>query len=225
MMKKYFVIIIVLTAVVILNASSPVALTLRMRGDVTLDRSEQKSQLTDGTSLINRDNLQSSDDSYAFIKFIDDGATLRLFPNSIMTINAEKEEDKLNKGGFLQVGNVFSSVNKDKGEYRIETPTTVASVKGTEGFVVVDEDGTTTVITVKGTFEVFNKESGRTIDVEAGNTAISNAAGGLTFEPTIELDEEWLESVDDIRQDEEDVLRIEVIDEDGQKKIIEIEFE
>ena len=223
-MKRSVLLIIIIAFMVTLYANPPVALTLKMRGDVTLDREESISQLSEGTALHNRDSLQSSDESYAFIKFVDDGATLRLFPNSIMTIIAQKNGENLDKGGFLQVGNVFSKVNKDRGEYRVETPTTVASVKGTEGFVIVDENGTTTIITIKGTFEVYNKESGLTIDVTEGNTATSTADGLLESEPTGQLDEELLDSLEDVDDVQSNTLKIEVLNDEGDRKIIEIEF-
>ena len=224
---KQIILIIVLTVLLtgILLAETPVALTLRMRGNITLLRTEIESRLQEGLPLINNDILNSRDDSFAFIKFVDDGATLRLFANSILTINAQKEDDKLHKTTFLKVGNVFASINSRKGRYEIETPTTVASVKGTEGFMEAVEDGTTYIITTKGEFEVENTISGRKADVPAGYTCKSSPNGELEVYITEEIDPEWLEAIKNMPQIERNKLQIEILDQENERKTIEIELE
>jgi hypothetical protein len=206
-------------------AESPVALTLRMRGDILLLRGDNESQLTEGKPLINQDILNSKDDSFAFIKFIDDGATLRLFANTILTIDTDREDGKMNKSSFLRIGNVFLNINSRRGNYEIETPTTVASVKGTEGFVEAEDDGTTYVITLKSVFEVENTISGRKADVPAGYTCKSSPNGELEVFPTEEINEEWLEAIEDMPESERNLLKIELLDQDDERRTIEIELE
>ncbi|MBW6515762.1 MAG: FecR family protein [Candidatus Cloacimonetes bacterium] len=206
-------------------AESPVALTLRMRGDITLQRADKENKLHEGLPLINRDVLNSRDDSFAFIKFIDDGATVRLFANSILSINADKEDDKLNKTSFLSIGTIFSNINSRRGRYEIETPTTVASVKGTEGFIDTEEDGTTYIITLKGEFEVENTISGRQADVPAGYTCKSSPNGDLEVYLTEEIDQEWLDAIADMPHSDSNKLKIEIMNQDNERKIIEIELE
>lgn len=216
-------ILLVLTGICL--ADSPVALTLRMRGDIILLRADTESKLREGLPLINQDILDSQDDSFAFLKFIDDGATLRLFANSILTINAEKEDEQLHKSSFLRLGNVFINVQRRKGRYDIETPTTVASVKGTEGFIESEEDGTTYIVVLKGEFEAENTISGKKADVPAGFTCLSTTTGELSVYETEEIDEEWLQAIEDMPYNESDLLKIELLDEDGESRIIEIELE
>ncbi len=206
-------------------AESPVALTLRMKGDILLIRGDDESSLSEGTPLINQDILNSQDDSFAFIKFIDDGATLRLFANTILTINTEREEEKLNKSSFLRIGNVFLNVNSRRGNYEIETPTTVASVKGTEGFVEAEDDGTTYVVTLKSVFEVENTISGRKADVPAGYTCKSSPNGELEVYQTEEINEEWLEAIEDMPESERNLLKIELLNQEDERRTIEIELE
>ncbi|MFA5498617.1 MAG: FecR domain-containing protein [Candidatus Cloacimonadia bacterium] len=204
-------------------ASTPVALTLKTKGEIELLRGGDQTAISDGAPLINQDKLISGDESFAMIKFVDDGANMKLFANSILTINADKVDDKLNKSMFLQVGNAFSKVNKGKGEYKIETPTTVASVKGTEGFVFVDENGNTTVITLQGVFDLLNKLTGSSISVSAGMTGTSSSDGSTDVHKTEGIDPEWLEGLEG--DSNGDVLRINLMNDDGQTKVIEVELE
>lgn len=224
-MKYIILVTILLFSTCIVLADSPLGLTLRMSGDITLTRQDDENPLTEGESLYNEDSLRSFDDSFAFIKFIDDGATLRLFENTILTLNTEVEADRLNKSNYLQIGNVFTSVRADKGDLEIETPTTVASVKGTEGFVTVYDDGKTTVIVLKGSIEVYNKLSGETHTVTAGNSCDSDDAGNIDTYPTPEIDPDWIDAIEGASLDELDTFEIEMIREDGEKRTIEIEIE
>ncbi len=223
-MKKIILITILLTVIAFVYADSPVALTVKMKGDISLSRDNKQQALTEGATLINKDQLRSNDDSFAFIKFVDDGATMRLFANSLLTIDTNREGGNLNKNSFLQVGNVFSSVKSGKGEYSIETPTTVASVRGTEGFVVVLEDGTTIIITTNGVFEMKNKSSGETMLVESGFTGSSDSSGNMNVNPTENIDPDWLDAVDGDESYETDMLKINLENDQGESKTIEIEF-
>ncbi len=226
MKQSIFIIaILILFASISFAEESPVALTLRMKGDITLLRSELESRLNEGNPLINQDVLSSLDDSFAFIKFIDDGATLRLFANSILTINTEREEEKMNKSSFLRKGNIFTSVDGRKGNFEVETPTTVASVRGTEGFIDVQDDGSTLIIALSGSFAVENIISGNRALVAAGNSCSSGSDGQVEVFPTEDIDEEWLEAIADMPDSGNNILRIELLDQENEKRTIEIELE
>lgn len=223
-MRNIVLILLILTMLTgLCFASSPVALVLKTKGEISLMRSNEQISIKEGTPVYNEDKLVSGDESFALIKFVDGGATMKLFANSIMTVNAEKSEDKLNKSMFLQVGNAFSKVNKGKGEYKIETPTTVASVKGTEGFIFVDEDGKTLIITIKGIFEMLNKISGKTVPVPAGRTGSSSSDGSTDEYQSGDLDPSLFEGLEEGTAP--GILKIYVTDESGETKIIEIELE
>lgn len=223
-MKQIILILAVTIALSSLLAESPIGLTVRMKGNITLTRDEATNPLNEGSPLLNNDVVRSYDESFALIKFVDDGATLRLFENSVLSLNAEKEDDKLHKNNYLQVGNVFTSVRRNRGDLSIETPTTVASVKGTDGFIIVDEVGNTLIIVINGTFEVYNKQSQVTIEVGAGNTCSSDSSGEMDVFETTDIDEEWLEDIEDLMH-ETDIYRIEMMNEEGDIKTIEIEVD
>ncbi len=224
-MKYAYLVLLTLISVSFLYADTPIGLTLRMRGDISLAREEETSELAEGEALLNEDVLTTYEESFAFIKFVDDGATLRLFENSVLTLNTEQDDDKLNKNSFLQVGNIFTSVKRNTGEMTIETPTTVASVRGTEGFIVVSDDGTTLIIVLSGTFYVINKESGESTMVTGGNTCHSDGTGALDTYTTTDIDPDWLESIKDDSVDESEVYRIELLHEDGRQRVIELELD
>jgi len=223
---KISIILLIIGSIGNLLANSPIGLTLKMRGNISLSREDKTTALSEGETLLNNDTLRSRENSSAFIKFIDDGATLRMFENSVLTLKTEMVGNKLNKTNYLEVGNVFTSVRKNTGDLTVETPTTVASVKGTDGFVVVTIDGKTVVIVLKGSYEVYNKRTGETTTVTAGNTCSSDGLGNLEIYPTSGIDQGWLDEIEGDSMDTYDTFNIELIrEEDGEKKKVEIELD
>jgi hypothetical protein len=67
--------------------------------------------------------------------------------------------------------------------FRIQTPVSVASVKGTQFAAIVSQTGVDQFIGKEGLFEVLNMISGETVSVGPGQKAISNATGNLVQAP------------------------------------------
>ncbi len=222
---KHILLIVFLLMIFSLSAETPIGLTLRMTGEVNLQRIDEINSLELGDSLFNNDIIRTYEESFAFLRFIDDGATLRLFENSILTLDTDQDEDKFSKTNYLEVGRLFTNVRENSGDLSVETPTTVASVKGTSGFIVVDADGNTTIIVLTGLFEVFNTISGNFTTVTGGNSCQSDVDGELWTYPNEDIDPDWLEDIDEDEFEDKDIIKIEMIREDGERRTIEIELE
>ena len=223
-MKKIIIIIFTLlfTSLSLAFAQDSVALTLKVKGNVELNRAEKNSKIKTGEILLNNDQLESKEDSYAAIKFVDGSSIVKLFPNSILRIKTEKKDDQLNKKSYLQVGNLWSKVIKKTGVFEIETPTTVVSVKGTNFLLKVGKNGFTELYTLEGKVRITNKKNGKTTVVSAGNKAKSD---GKTLEVSKtekdDIDKEILQNI----EDEMNSIKFEIKDEDGESKVIKIDFE
>jgi len=109
------------------------------------------------------------------------------------------------------------------GTYEIETSTSVASVKGTEFLIKIDENGNTIIYTISGIVSLNNKKSGETIFVNAGEKGTS---GSESLEKSkydkSELGQSVIDETDDSSSQ---MLKIEMEHPDNSKKTIEIEFE
>jgi len=165
------VMIIMILTMSNLFSQEPVALTLNVKGDVDLKREAKKTDVKKGDELFNDDELISMEDSYAAVKFVDGSSIVKLFPNSSLKIHIENDNRKIH---FLKMGELWTKVTKGFGEFSIETPTTVASVKGTEFLLSIDENGETDIFTFKG--EVFIKNKFNDIEalLKAGQKAHSD---------------------------------------------------
>lgn len=209
-----------------LFASSPIALTLKVKHDVDLQRLKEKIDLKTGKELINKDVLASAEDLYAAVKFVEGSSVVKLFPNSILTISAEKEGDKLNKNNYLKLGNLWSKVMKKTGSFEVETPTTVVSVKGTEFLMEVKESGLTSVFTVSGKVSMRNKKDDAEVTVESGQNAVNDGKNPMNVKQTKkeELDEKTNKIIEEESREEGEVLDIELKNDEGEVRRVIIKF-
>lgn len=150
----------------------PFALVLKTKGEVILNHNHQLSPAETGTFIFNSDILLTKDNSLAIVNFSDNGAIIKLFSNSTLTIGLEKDigiAKKLN----LNSGNLWAKVTSDLGSFSVQTPTAVAAVKGTKFLTSVDpQTGYTTVLVFDGTIELGNEFG--IVDIPSGNQGFSN---------------------------------------------------
>jgi len=180
-----------------------------------------------GTQLKNHDWIKTGDDGFVAIFFLDDKSQLKVKGNSEMEILASVERGKISKTISLDYGTVKATVNKQKGEFRIATPTSVASVKGTEWWVESNENGDIFIV-IEGIVEVENLISGVVQNVGADETGTSNPDGSVEVEDSDEDD-----IPDDPEEDDEEEdngstiheLRIRMVNEEtNSEKFIIIEY-
>ncbi len=126
-------------------------------------------------SLNGGDFVQTSVNTRAAIQFTDDLSVIRMNPETIMEIRTEGERGAMTKIIDIQSGEFWAQVNRrDGSEFRIQTPTAVAAVRGTEFIVRVENDGRTTIITLEGLLDFFTDVG--TVQIPAGNRGVVGAA-------------------------------------------------
>jgi hypothetical protein len=214
--------IIFLMLVVLVPAQESIAISLKVKGNVELTRADKQDKLTIGAELYNGDQLESGEEAFAALKFIDGSSIVRLFPLSILTIYTESDSRKLNKRAKLDLGELWTRVESGSGSFEVETPTTVVSVKGTQFLLAVGNDGSTTLYTVKGQVELKNKNDQETALVGEGEKAFSLGSGLIEVVPyDLEEVEGKIAEDDDAAQ----TLEIQLQNGAGEKKSILIELE
>lgn len=207
-----------------LFAENPIAVMIKMKGDITLTRNAKKVTIKAGDILYHNDKIQSGNASYAALKYVDNGAFLKIFPNSIVSIKIDGDKGLSKKSANIEKGTVFSSINKKiKSQYTVESPTTVASVKGTKYISNFDIDRVFYVYTTEGIVTAENLKSRTKMDVPAGSMLQSNPDGTMIVSKFTTLPTGW----DDMLQDTEEAqtLKIELQNSFGVKKYIVIEAE
>jgi len=155
-----FLVAIMLTALLAQSvyAAGPIAIVLKAKGPVTIKNavSGKSVKARRGSRLRNGDKIKTGRKGRVAIKFIDDASLVRIRPNSSCTINAKKEKNSVAKNVFVEVGTIFSRITKQRSRFRVTTPTSVASVKGTQFWTVQKFNGGTMYFGEKGVVEISN---------------------------------------------------------------------
>ena len=218
--------VIILSAVTIISASSKVAIAIKTKGDVSIIHKglNTAQALKPGSPLSDQDKIRTGKNGFVAIMYLDDKTVLKMLGNSDMTILGQRSGVTINKSIDIKYGRIAAAVTPQKGkEFMIATPTSVASVKGTE--LAIDSDPSTgdSFTLIEGLIEVTNNLTGETTEVQQGETAVSTPEGSLEVNNTTQGDLEGFEEAD--MQVSTQELRFEVEDENGNTKEIIIKFQ
>lgn len=224
-MKKIMLLTLILVLSTLLQADS-VAMLSASKGKVELERARKSVKFKNGELLMNRDVLRTGPESFAAYKYVDASSMIKMFSNSVVTINASQEGTSLSKRVNVNKGSVLTQVKKGTGAFTVQTPTTVASVKGTEFLTKVSDEGLSTFIVTDGEVEVRVLATDEVKSVPKGSTATVNQDGVVevresTYEDTSEIEKAELESS---RVKEINNIRIPMLDSNGKLKYIDITY-
>tara|TARA_B100001996_G_scaffold346691_1_gene303787 strand:- start:3051 stop:3719 length:669 start_codon:yes stop_codon:yes gene_type:complete len=221
-MKKTLVILLFFN---LLLSSSKVAVAIKIKGKVSLFSSQDKSKtsLKPGTPLNDKDKIMTDKDSFAAIMYLDDKSVVKMLSNSDLIIIGERSKKGISKSLDISYGKITANIAKQKGnEFRIATPTSVASVKGTELAITSDPSNGDSFTLLEGLIEVTNSITGESMEVSEGETAVSTPQGSLDVGETTTDDMQGFEEAEiEIPAQE---LRFEVEDSDGNIKEIIIKY-
>ncbi|MCB0833520.1 MAG: FecR domain-containing protein [Bacteroidetes bacterium] len=198
------------------NESKVVAIVVKALGKAQVKQSSKWSNVGKGSRLYSGDEVQTKGDGYAAVMFLDDKSIVKVKPNSVLKIQGTYEGKSISKQMVMDVGELFVKVSRQKGSFQVVTPTSVASVKGTEFWVLEGTQGTT-VIGLEGLIDVLNKISNTTQPVSAGQTGKSGKDGEVTVTETKE------EDIPDAGGLSEEII-IKFQDSDGNEKEVRIKY-
>lgn len=164
---------------------------------------EEWTKAVRGQTLLSGDMVKTGARSLAIVK-LKDNSLVRVREYTELTVTGGVENEAFSKGISIERGVIGFVVPKQKAgeEFRFRSPTSVASIRGTGGAMIVGEDDTVTV--VEGSVSVENVVSSTTITVDEGFTGISRRDGSIEARPSTraerELAEGMLRSEDQPRQ-------------------------
>ena len=186
-MNKKFIIILLLFCFQQAVFSQRIAIATKALGSVEIEKKDKPgfNKLKAGTILNDGDRIKTGSDGFALVIFIDDKSQLKIKEESEVTITGKKIASTISKNIRMDNGTVRAQVNKQrKGEFVIQSTTSVASVKGTDFWFIANSEEGDMLIGLEGIVDLFNVISGLSVDVTAGNTGTSDDSGNLDLDPT-----------------------------------------
>lgn len=170
-------------------SADKLALTMKTKGNVKIKVVETSviQDLNRGMALSNGDIVITGEDGLAIILFLDDKTQLKIKGNSETEITGSIGKDGISKRVNMAFGSLKASIGKQKGEFVVSTPTSVASVKGTEFWLIVSPNPGDVLIGLSGNVEFTNTLTGQTVTVGAGMVVESTPDGGIVELVTIKI--------------------------------------
>jgi hypothetical protein len=215
-----------ITAVVSLASENiNVALVKKTVNDVkkkTPDTNWEKAAI--GTPLMGEDQVSTGKKSFALVKFSADNSIVRVREQSLLTVKGEGPRNSIIKEVYLTKGGVGFSVTKQRQnqEFRLTSPTSVASIRGTRGKWSRGEHADTLIV-IEGLVNLRNRNSNREVDVGAGFIGISYDDGTIIIRPATA---EELENADRYASADEtsNEIKFELKDQRGNSKTLKLQY-
>ena len=201
-----------------------IAVTTKVKGLVEIMPigDDNFANLKPGTILSDGDKIRTGSSGFTAIIFIDDKSTLKLKENSEAVITGQRSARSIAKKINMDVGTVRATVNKQNSNFVIQTPTSVASVKGTDFWMITDPVDGDLVIGLEGVVTLTNNETGAEVDVTEGTSGSSTPDGDIDVAET----EESSIPEDPTDQDEQETeIKIYFEGPNGEQKVMIIEYE
>ncbi len=183
MTRPLYIIVMMLATTSALEAQV-IARLVKSEGRVHFKRlgaSTFSEQAKPGAPIKNGDEIKVGEEGFAAVIYLDDRSILKVRENTKFSFMDTRNSRTID----LTHGTVLNDIKKEgrTKDFRIQTPVSVASVKGTQFAAIVSLSGVDQFICKEGLFEVLNMVSGETVNVAAGQKAVSNATGDLVQAP------------------------------------------
>jgi hypothetical protein len=138
----------------------------------------ERVELAQAAAIFRNQRLETGDDSAAAVRFID-ASKLTLGANANAVIDeyvfagaASRSTATLAKGAFR-----FISGQMPEKNMKIQTPTVVIGIRGTELKIDVYEDGSTELSTVSGAANIVSRATSEALDILAGQSVLADSNG------------------------------------------------
>ncbi len=175
-----------------------------------------------GTILSDGDKIRTGKSGFTAIIFIDDKSTLKLKGDTEAVISGQRTAASISKKINMDTGTVRATVNKQNTDFVIQTPTSVASVKGTDFWLLTNPVTGDEVIGIEGVVGLMNSETGQEIEVNEGMSGISTPNGNLSVNET---DPSSIPEDPSATQEGPSQIKIYLEGPNGEQKVMIIEYQ
>ena len=146
-------------------------------------------QLVLGNFLYNNDQIITKEDGFAVILYVDDKSQVKIQSNTELTIRGAASAGEIAKQINVTNGTIKANVTKGQSsDFQLVSPTSVAAVKGTDFWGVINENTGDKFCGLSGKVEVTNSATGQMVELLANTTALSLKNGSLSVATTQEGD-------------------------------------
>ena len=171
-----------------ISLNDGIALITKSKGTIEYKKNDGtiiKDNLKKGTSLFNNDRIVTGSNGFAKYVYLDDGSIIKVHKNAEVYIYGAIDKRSIIKQINVSAGNVKFEVSKQgKDDFTVVTPTSVATVKGTDFWLESDEDDGDQFFGLSGLVNVQNVESNVILQLTRNTTILSQPDGSIDIKKT-----------------------------------------
>ena len=219
--KKIFLTFLIFSFLI---GSDRIAVATKVIGSVEFVRGKGFAKsLKKGHIIESGDILKTKKGGFVAILFIDDKSALKIKENTELEIVGNNKNQTIAKRISLMNGTVRAQVEDQRNkDFVVQTSVSVASVKGTDFWMISDKSKGDSIIGIEGVIQLANKISGEIIDITSGITGLSSNNGQLESYNT---DPKTIPSDPSGDDNDSQKIKIEFMDASGKKKTLVIEYQ
>lgn len=174
-----------------------------------------------GLPLNSGERVRTGSRSLAVVKFIDN-SIVRVRELSELTLVTESSgSGVLRNVGLIKGGYGFEVKKQQNDQFRLTSPTSVASIRGTKG-KFSGGMGSDTLIVTEGLVNLRNIATGQEVDVAEGEIGFSNQDGTITSRRA--TPQELADAASAATGGSENELKLELRDRQGNKKELKLKY-
>lgn len=170
-------------------AANKIAVATKVQGSAKIIHTDTKDEtsLNQGAILEDGDKVITGSTGFVAVVFIDDKSVLKIKQDTEIELTGKRTANAIAKKMNIDVGTVRAKVSKQRtGEFILQSPTSVASVKGTDFWFQSDPFSGDMLFSLEGLVNFMNLISGDSYDIPSGFTGSSSPDGSITMDETDE---------------------------------------
>ena len=221
---KNFTLQIIISIIIIINFSfskETLGLVTKSKGKVEYKNFSDKNFTKDvyrGLGLYGDDRIRTGDNGFSIYRYLDDASSIKILKNSDVQIQGRVDTRNIVKQ--VEVNNGVLNFNIDKqdiSDFTIVTPTSIATVKGTDFWLICNGPEGDKFFGVEGDVEIKNIESGSIVILQENSVVVSSSSGSILVE---NMSSQELDQIEDLNEETGDYEDID-IDSGSDDNIIE----
>ena len=179
---KYIISFLLLYSLLFQNE---VAIVTKNNGDVKYKKETSKrftNKINSGLELFNNDLLVTGNDGFIMFAYLDDGSLIKVHKDSEVLVDGALNNNSISKQVIVNDGFIKFDIKQQKqNEFKVVTPTSVASVKGTLFYIDTSPTGDV-FYGFEGLVEVLNLESQEVLSLTKSKKVTSLSDGSMEVE-------------------------------------------
>jgi len=195
-----FIIISILSNFIFSNET--LGLVTKTKGKVEYQKFSDKKFTTNiykGLGLYGDDRIRTGDNGFSIYRYLDDASSIKILKNSDIRIEGRIKSRSIVKNVEINNGVLNFNIDNQADEYfTVVTPTSVATVKGTEFWLICNGPEGDKFFGVEGEVEIKNIESGRIVMLTEDSQVLSTSNGNILSQ---NMTNQELEQIQDLEQE------------------------